>query len=456
MFRRLFPLSIMFLTACMPSGSMEYTSRASALPDSLPPMKTFASAPVTAPQRSNQDIGRDFLDLTFRMESGRLLPYMTRFEGPITVRVAGEAPPSLQHDLTKLLARLRNEAQIDIRQTTRADANITVNVITRKTLQGSVPAAACFVVPHVQSWAEFRKLRRTASVDWARLKVRDKVGIFMPGDVSPQEIRDCLHEELAQALGPLNDLYRLPDSIFNDDNIHTVLTGFDMMILRAYYAPELRNGMTREGVARVLPQVLARINPGGVGRASDPRPITARSWIEAIEGALAPRASMSQRRSQAAKALSIAQNAGWTGPRRGYSHFLVARLATAADSDYALSNYLAADGYYRSDPKTRLHAAHVAVNLIAYKISAGEGLEAITMINSHIPVVRRSENANLLATLLMLKAEALEIEGRRAEAQAVRLDSLGWARYGFGSERDVRTRLNEITALTPVLGRSGG
>ena len=56
----------------------------------------------------------------------------------------------------------------------------------------------------------------------------------------------------------------------------------------------------------------------------------------------------------------------------------------------------------------------------------------------------------------MLKAEALELEGRRAEAQAVRLDSLGWARYGFGSERDVRTRLNEITALTPVLGRSGG
>jgi len=34
---------------------------------------------------------------------------------------------------------------------------------------------------------------------------------------SPQEVRDCLHEELAQALGPLNDLYRLPDSVFNDD-----------------------------------------------------------------------------------------------------------------------------------------------------------------------------------------------------------------------------------------------
>ena len=52
-------------------------------------------------------------------------------------------------------------------------------------------------------------------------------------------MRDCLHEELAQALGPLNDLYRLPNTVFNDDNFHSVLTGFDMTILRATYAPGL-------------------------------------------------------------------------------------------------------------------------------------------------------------------------------------------------------------------------
>lgn len=46
--------------------------------------------------------------------------------------------------------------------------------------------------------------------------------MFIPNDTSAQEIRDCLNEELAQALGPLNDLYRLSDSVFNDDNMHTV------------------------------------------------------------------------------------------------------------------------------------------------------------------------------------------------------------------------------------------
>ena len=58
------------------------------------------------------------------------------------------------------------------------------------------------------------------------------------------------------------------------------------------------------------------------------------------------------------------------------------------------------------------------------------------------------------SALLMLKAEALEIQGRKKEAAAVRLDSLGWARYGFGSERDVRGRLSEIASLTPRGSRS--
>ena len=57
------------------------------------------------------------------------------------------------------------------------------------------------------------------------MRERQRVAVFLPADAAPQELRDCLHEEIAQALGPLNDLYRLPDSIFNDDNVHTVLTG---------------------------------------------------------------------------------------------------------------------------------------------------------------------------------------------------------------------------------------
>lgn len=67
----------------------------------------------------------------------------------------------------------------------------------------------------------------------------------------------------------------------------------------------------------------------------------------------------------------------------------------------------------------------------------------------HDPVVMRAENAALLATFMLLKAQALDQLGRADEAQAVRLDSLGWARYGFGSEGNVRARMNDIAALSP-------
>ena len=43
-----------------------------------------------------------------------------------------------------------------------------------------------------------------------------------------------------------------------------------------------------------------------------------------------------------------------------------------------------------------------------------------------------------LATPSQLNAHALSNIGRDAAAQAVRLDSQGWARYGFGAEKHLR------------------
>ena len=54
---------------------------------------------------------------------------------------------------------------------------------------------------------------------------------------------------------------------------------------------------------------------------------------------------------------------------------------------------------------------------------------------------------------MLLKAEALDLTGRHDEASAVRLDSVGWARYGFGSDWAVRTKMQEIAALSPNIGR---
>lgn len=447
------------LSSCAPAGhtpsnevstSRDVTARQVNLPTELPPMKAFASGPINTPARPNSQIARDFLELSFELESGRTLPVLSRFEGPVTVRATGRAPAVLSADLDALVWRLRREAGIDIsRVPASSPASITLEVISKNALQRLVPGAACFVAPNVSSWSEYRQTRNTPETDWTRLTERTRMAVFMPGDVSPQEMRDCLHEEIAQALGPVNDLYRLSDSVFNDDNFHTVLTGFDMLVLRAYYAPELRSGMTKTEVAARLPQVLARLNPAGGSGAPAPAMATPVAWKQSIETALGGRMSTTQRRAAARRAVDIARSQNWRDTRLAFSLFALGRLSLGVNSDVALASFREAEIIYSTLPGTNLQAAHMGVQLAAHALSLGNANTALGIVEKHLPHVHSAQNAALLSTLLMIKAEAMELQGRDAEAQLVRLDSLGWARYGFGSEAEVGARLQEIAAISP-------
>ena len=425
-----------------------------AAPDiALPPMKAFRATPVQPPSRSNRNIAADFLELSFRLESGRELPVLTRFEGPVTVRVVGATPPTLSDDLDRLLARLRAEAGITVRRVPAAqEASITIETVTRAELQRAVPQAACFVVPRTTSWAEFRRDRRHPRLDWTTLRVRERMAIFIPSDVAPQEVRDCLHEELAQSLGPLNDLYELPDSVFNDDNFHTVLTGFDMLMLRVTYDPALRSGMTRDEVAARLPAILARLNPAGESIGYVPQERTPRIWVDAIETALGPRTPAARRRAAAAEAVAIARARGWGDNRTGFALYALGRLNLGTDPDLALASFLQARQIFARSPQTRIHEAHVTMQLAAFALSAGQGDLALELADGAIPVVESAQNAALLASLLFVRAEALTLLGRPEEAREARVDSLGWARYGFGRDEEVLLRASEIASLRPVRG----
>jgi hypothetical protein len=441
---------LVLLSACaLPSEVPE--RRTSAIAD-LPAMKTFPPGQAWPPQRSNASIARDILALEFQMESGRDLTRLTRFSGPVTIALTGDVPPTAATDLSRLLTRLRAEAGIDITPVTGTPASITVEFVPRRKLQAVEPQAACFVVPRLSSWSEYRRARRTGRVDWTTLTTRDRVAVFIPSDTAPQDIRDCLHEEVAQALGPLNDLYELSDSVFNDDNFHTVLTGFDMLALKVHYAPELANGMDRAAVAARLPALLARLNPGGGAGAPLPPSPTPRPWIEAIETALGPQGSPYQRRSAALQALQIARSEGWTDSRLGFSYFAVGRLSLADELDAAVAALANAARIYRTLPDAGIHVAHIDMQMAAFALSAGQPADAITLADRALPAVTRSENAALLASLLMIKAEALEMTGNPVQAQALRLDSMGWARYGFGTDDEVRRHLTEIAVLSPLQG----
>ncbi|MCC1492337.1 DUF2927 domain-containing protein [Cognatishimia sp. F0-27] len=455
--RLVLPLYLM-LGACMPVAQSETATRAAfdtSAGNGLPAMKMFSVPRPVRPIASNADIARDFLDLSFMLESGRTLRMMTRFEGPISVRVTGAPPASLGADLTRLLHRLRSEAGIRIALTPGPHANITIQAVPRSAIRKAMPQAACFVVPNVSSLAEYQAARRNGSLNWSRLTAREKVAIILPNDASPQEIRDCLHEELAQALGPLNDLYRLPDSVFNDDNVHTVLTGYDMMILRITYDSSLSNGMSRSEVADRLPAILARINPAGATIAPSRLSRTPRPWIIAVQTALGPVSGAAERRVAAEAALRMAMALGWTDHRRAFSHYAMGRILQTTDPTAAEAQFRLSQRYFGSSPDTALHRAYVASQLAAFALTQGRAEDVLRLVTPHLDIAARHENAALLSMLMMLRAEALDLSGRVAEAQAVRLDSMGWARYGFGSDWAVRAKLREISALNPAKRGAG-
>lgn len=444
------PALALALAACAPSAGTDVPARApAALQGALPTMNTFGTTRVETPSRSNTSIAADFLDLSFQMESGRVIERMSRFEGPITVAVASGAPASLNADLDLLINRLRNEANIDIARATSGTASITIETMPRARMQRVVPQAACFVVPRVSSWAEFRRARSGRTLDWTTLETRDQVAVFIPSDVSPQEVRDCLHEEIAQALGPLNDLYRLSDSVFNDDNFNAVLTGFDMLVLRTYYDDALQSGMTRGQAALALPGILSRINPRGGAASGGTASPTPRQWITEIEAALGPGSSDADRILAAQRAVRLAQQQRWTDTRLAFSYFALGRLTLSRDVEVSIQAFQSASTIFERSAPGGIQSAHVDMQLAAFALSAGRTTEALRLTERAMPAATRAQNASLLSTLLMIRAEALDDVGRASEARTVRLDSLAWGRYGFGSNAAVGARLTEVAALSP-------
>ena len=421
------------------------------VPAILPEMRAFEGPPAPIPLPSNEEMAQDFMDLTFRMESGARIPVLTRYEAPVRVGLRGEVPTTLDTDLDALLARLRGEAGLDIRRA-RGAANLVVEIVPLAEMRQMVPQAACFVVPGVTSWEEYRRERRAPVTDWTRLRVRERTAVFVPSDIPPQELRDCLHEELAQAVGPLGDLWRLPGSVFNDDNLQGVLTSTDMVMLRATYAPELASGMTEEQVAAVLPDLLARLNPRG----GPVRPVVARSgsraFDRAIEAALAESRERAVRRAAARRAARLGRMEG--AAAEGFALYALGRLSVSQDDRGAARAFERAALLYDADPRTRVHEAHVGLQRAALALRTGDPAGARAIARWHAEAAGRGQNAALLSTLRLIEAEALDLLGRPEEAAEVRSDGLAWARYGFGPEEAVRERLAEIAALAPH-GRSG-
>jgi hypothetical protein len=386
--------------------------------------------------RSNKDLAADFLDLTFALENGEPLPALLRYEKPVRVLMESKALAPFAPDLAALLNRIRREAGIDIAVTDDpAEARIFIEAVPAREIAAIFPTAACFIAPGERDWAGFRSRRTETHPRWADQKTLGLAAIFLPPDSTPQDLRDCLAEEITQALGPANDLYRLPDSIWNDDNFHGMATRFDMTILRTLYQPEFHSGMTRAEVAAALPRVLARTNPAGRKIPSTPRAPESAVWADAIEAAQDPRGDRTRRIE--AGLLATRRAAAMRPPdhRLGVAELALGRASLGRDPSFAAHQFAEAYARFRDGLGPHdIRTAQAGVHLAALALGAENYDAAIALADLHLPDAVAYQNAILAASLTSLKAEALAARGDAVAAAEARLDSLRWARYGFGDQ----------------------
>lgn len=437
--------ALMLLAACetAPTGPLTSIRFAdAALPRGVP--------------RSNRDLAEDFLDLTFALEGGDEIDRLLRYESPVRVHLSSPQLAPYQRDVEALLARLRSEAGIDIALTDDpALAQIHVEAVPAAQISKVFPTAACFIVPGETNWREFRRRRNADRLRWADQDTLRGAAIFLPVDTAPQDVRDCLNEEITQALGPANDLYRLPDTVWNDDNFHGLATPFDMLILRALYQPEMRSGMSREQAQAALPGVLGRVNPAGRGKPRQPRQPESRAWAGAIEAAMSQELNRDERLGAARIATQIAVEMRPVDHRYGVSLLTLGRLNIRRDPVEAAQNFSEAyevfDELLGTDD---IRTAQAGVHLAALALVTGQNETAITLAETHVPTAQRAQNAILIAGFESIRAEALAELGRETEAQQARLDSLRWARYGFGDDGGALAR--EQARIAMLLGLEEG
>ena len=429
---------------------------ASRAPASSAPSVASVKFPVRGQSRgvtrSNVTLAEDFIDLTFALESGQKLPGLLRYEGPVRVMLRSPSLRPYQGDLENLLARFRNEAGINIRSTRVPDeALIHIESVPTAEFQRAYPGAACFIVPGETNWRDYRSRSPRQRVRWSDQTTLGVTGVFLPESSTPQDVRDCLHEEIGQALGPANDIYRLPDSVFNDDNFHSILTSFDMLMLRVLYSPELRSGMPAAAASRRALDILDRINPQGRGTGRTPRSSESAQWKRQIETAMTRTKSSGRRLRAVNSAVQIASAMTPPDHRLAVALMTRGRLLSRLNPEAAATDFESAYRLLRGQlGENNIRTAQSVLHLAIFSLKTENYKQAVALTTQAIPVAKKGENAVLLSGLYAVQSEALLQLGDAGKAQKARVNSLKWARYAFGDVNGAIARAQaELEAYTP-------
>lgn len=232
---------------------------------------TFWAA-VVAPsaamsQPSQAELVEDFLKVAFGDEfTGQDWEYLRRFEGPVRIRVIGDAPATDMKRLMESVSMAARYARHDIRiAQAHEKANIFVYFASPARYEELAERMAASEEPynHTLRWQMARTL------EWASKLPHSEVCLLRPEVrrdgpdlaythilINPLSTADhryrCIPEELFQGLGLTADTKKRWPSIFSEARYPYDPSEYDLKYLEWLYSPVLRSGLTKSEVRQRL------------------------------------------------------------------------------------------------------------------------------------------------------------------------------------------------------------
>jgi Protein of unknown function (DUF2927) len=442
------PLVLVLGAACTPV-SVETTGAQSVAP--IAPVSAPFSAPLPAFPRlgsalpaghtayDNDSLARLFTVMALELEGRARRPYLVRYETAISVGVEGLEGEGINAFLDEFLGNLRRNSNIAISRGSAPD-NLHIRFVDGDRFDKTLKSANCVIAQGNVSWKKFSAdpLQYSARNAARALRI-EQMTIFIPNNAPPYLMRNCLLEEVPQALGLSNDLFGLGDSSFNDDGAHVWPTKLDYLMLRVLYAPEMITGLDRRETRNRALALLNSFNPAG--RNAPPLPsLNQRSlaeWSYLISRVFTRGASQSNIREDVEKALQIVRAVAPGSPQYCYTLVTAGRVLSRPDPERALllldqARQVCNEAHGVSD----IRLARIQLEEACALQRLGRYDEVVAVAENIWPVLAAHGQDRPLAALYTLQSEALdEIEPGSKQAATVRRLAAEWNAYAMGPGR---------------------
>ena len=434
-------LVLLALLTALPVRADEHEARY--VPGAQPTQPALGTAvPAGHTRYSNESLAELFVRLTHDLEWEGRRKHLIRYEGPISVGLAGPGAERYGGFLDGYLAELRLRSGVPI---ARGDAphDLLITFVSGEEFRRRLPRHYCVVAPGSPDWDDFsRSPRRYGMQPFEKMQSVRAMTVFIPDNAEPYLVRACLLEEIAQALGPANDFYGLGPSIFNDDAAHIWPTRLDYLILAVLYSPEMHTGLSRRQTRERALAVLDRLNPEGRNAPPLPplRSDEMAGWAQTMREAFDRSRSDRKRIASAVEALRMAEGRAPGSAFHCRSLQALARAsagdaarALAALDDAALICAVAHGGDDIRIAQIRLDRARMLYRMgrPAVAWAAAEGLDAI------FAAYGQEER---LTAFYDLKAAALQATRQTAHSAEARIRAGQWGAFALGRDAEALQR----------------